>query len=138
MALSLNPIKVFLAPYAIYFKLALLAALFIGGVFTGCKCQATRNDAQVIDLTKWRDYYKEQANVNADAIREVNRQAKANQQAAFEWRDRAEEASNTAARERRANEQLKEDFAEKLARAKKDPDCKAIMEMELCPALRDY
>lgn len=138
MALSLNPIKAALAPYVIYIKLVFIAALFVGGVFTGCEWEEGRNSKHVAAVEKERDTYKEQSNVNALALQEVNKQYEANKQAALEWKERAEVAANFAKKEKEKNEDLQSDFQKRLAKAKTNPDCKAIMEMNLCPTLRDY
>lgn len=133
-----DPVIAAAQPYLIWLKLAFLAALFVGGVFTGCEWEEGRNSKHVAAVEKERDAYKSQSNINAAALQEVNKQFKANQQAAFEWKQRAEEAGHAADRERDKNNDLQEEFKKKLARAKKDPDCKAVMEMNICPMLRDY
>lgn len=138
MTLIPNPIKAAIAPYMVWLKVALLAALFVGGMFTGCKWEGSNNREQIQDLTKWRQYYFDQAATNADALAEVNRQYEANKQAAKEWKERAEQADKAADKEKDKNQDLQEAFEKRLAKAKSNPDCKAIMEMNLCPTLRDY
>lgn len=131
---NLNPVKAALAPYLLYLKLALLAALFLGGTFTGCKLQEGKVEkAQAAVL-----FYKGQSEANASALNAANKQALANKKVAD--KEKAARVKSTAAGEREKAENDKELqlWAEEVDRLKKDPDCKAIMEMKLCKSITSF
>ena len=127
-----DPLRATLAPYLAAIKLALMAAVFLGGLFTGCQCQERRDVKKIEKAQSSVLYYKGQAEANAAALTEVNKQYKANKQAAIEWQERASDAADAAEKQKRLNlkEQLK--WEKELAAAKKDPDCKALMESHIC------
>lgn len=130
--ISLNPIKTALAPYLFWLKLAFLAALFLGGLFTGCQLQEGRDQKKLGQAQAGLLYYKGQAESNALTLEEVNRQYKANAQAAREWQERAKESAAEVAKEKAKNNQENSKWAAELKRLKKDPDCKALMESKIC------
>jgi hypothetical protein len=133
-----DPLKASIAPYLVIIKLAVVAAVFLGGLFTGCQWQESRDDKKIEKAQSAVLYYKGQAEVNASALTEVNKQYKANKQAALEWRQRADDSARAAEKEKRENDKELQKWAEEVDRLKKDPDCKALMEAPLCKAITSF
>ena len=136
--MNLNPIKAAVTPYVLYLKLAFLAVLFLGGTFTGCKCQASRDESKIEAVEKERDGFKSQAEASATALTEVNRQTEANKRAAREQKERADEATEEATKQKRLLAQREDAWKKEYLRLKNTPDCKNLLEQNLCPALRNY
>lgn len=133
-----DPVVAAAQPYLIWIKLAFIASLFLGGLFTGCHVQKGRDAEKVTEITESRDYYKGQGDVLAKDLAEVNKQYKANAQAAREWRDRAQDIALAAAEEKKKNQRQQDKWEAELAKLKKDPDCKAILEMKLCKSITSF
>lgn len=127
-----DPVKAAAAPYLFWIKVAFMAVLFLGGLFTGCQLQENRDDKKVVKAQSAVLYYRGQAETNALALEEVNKQYKANAQAAREWQDRATATANEVAKQKEKNNKDNSKWAAELAKLKKDPDCKAIMESKIC------
>lgn len=128
-----------LSPYMLYLKLGFIAALFLSGVFVGCKMDEPDCSVQdkarselIIENATLRSANDEYAKV--EAIRSAQAAAQVAAQKKIEEQAKAEVA---AAQERAQT--LKERLAAieaKQAAARVDPKCRDIMELEICPALR--
>ena len=128
----LDPIRASIAPYLAAIKLALIAAVFLGGLFTGCQWQESRDVKKIEKAQSSVLYYKGQAEANAAALTEVNKQYKANKQAAIEWQERASDAASAAEKQKKENNKELQKWAEEVDRLKKDPTCKEILEARIC------
>lgn len=127
-----DPLKASIAPYLATIKLAVVAAVFLGGLFTGCQWQESRDVKKIEKAQSAVLYYKGQAEANAEALTEVNKQYKANKQAALEWQQRASDAAEAAEKQKKLNREEQLKWERELAEAKKDPGCKAILETKIC------
>lgn len=135
------PVKLLtkLNPYMLYLKLGFIAALFLSGVFVGCKMDEP--DCSVQDKAR-SELITENANLrsaNAEYAR-VEGQRNAQVAAQVDARKKIEEQAKVeiAAAQKRT-QTLKERLAaieRKQRDAASDPKCKDIMELEVCPALR--
>lgn len=129
-------INQYIKPYLMWFKVGLLITLFMAGWVTSCK-----------------HYKNADAQVDAEAAAEVATLRKANYDYAQADKARAAvAASEQAAQKKRDEDAVKavaaaekraQTLAGKLsaieakqAKAKADPKCRDIMELEVCPALR--
>jgi len=128
-----------LNPYMLYLKLGFIAALFLSGVFVGCKMDEP--DCSVQDKAR-SELITENANLrsaNAEYAR-VEGQRNAQVAAQVDARKKIEEQAKVeiAAAQKRT-QTLKERLVaieRKQRDAASDPKCKDIMELEVCPALR--
>lgn len=128
-----------LNPYMLYLKLGFIAALFLSGVFVGCKMDEP--DCSVQDKAR-SELITENANLrsaNAEYAR-VEGQRNAQVAAQVDARKKIEEQAKVeiAAAQKRT-QTLKERLAaieRKQRDAASDPKCKDIMEMQVCEALR--
>ena len=128
-----------LNPYMLYLKLGFIAALFLSGVFVGCRMDEP--DCSVQDKAR-SELITENANLrsaNAEYAR-VEGQRNAQVAAQVDARKKIEEQAKVeiAAAQKRT-QTLKERLAaieRKQRAAASDPKCKDIMELEVCPALR--
>lgn len=136
--ISLNPIKAAVAPYLLYIKLGLAAIALSVAFSSGCTYGSDKQEVKTVKAENQANVYARQAEALADTIEEGNRQVAANQQAAREQAAIAAQAVKDAEVEKKKNTKLQQEFNKKLAAAKKDPDCKAVLEMKLCPALLNY
>lgn len=126
-------------PYMLYLKLGFIAALFLSGVFVGCRMDEP--DCSVQDKAR-SELITENANLrsaNAEYAR-VEGQRNAQVAAQVDARKKIEEQAKVeiAAAQKRT-QTLKERLAaieRKQRAAASDPKCKDIMELEVCPALR--
>lgn len=128
-----------LNPYMLYLKLGFIAALFLSGVFVGCKMdepdcsvQEKARSELITENATLRSANAEYARVeglrNAQVAAQVDARKKIEEQAKVE----------IAAAQKRT-QTLKERLAaieRKQRDAASDPKCKDIMELEVCPALR--
>lgn len=131
-----------LQPYASAIKIglqvAVVAAIFSLGSWAGCSAGKSQSADTIKDLNAQVTTLTVQAGVTAKDVEEANAQVKANQQFAKEREKMAESAAKDAAEAKKKLASQHEDYKRKLKDAKKDPDCQAIMELELCPLLRNY
>lgn len=131
-----------LQPYASAIKIgvqvAIVVAIFTLGSWAGCSVGKGQSADTIKDLNEQVTTLTVQAGVTAKAVEAANAQVKANQQFAKEREKMAEDAAKDAAKAKKELASQHEDFKRKLKNAKKDPDCQAIMELELCPLLRSY
>lgn len=135
------PVKLLtkLNPYMLYLKLGFIAALFLSGVFVGCRMDEP--DCSVQDKAR-SELITENTNLrsaNAEYAR-VEGQRNAQVAAQVDARKKIEEQAKVeiAAAQKRT-QTLKERLAaieRKQRDAASDPKCKDIMELEVCPALR--
>lgn len=128
-----------LNPYMVYLKLGFIAALFLSGVFVGCKMDEP--DCSVQDKAR-TELITENATLrsaNAEYARvEGQRNAQAAAQAAAQKKIEEQAKAEVAAAQERA-QTLKDKLAAieaKQAKAAADPKCRDIMELEVCPALQ--
>ena len=128
-----------LTPYMLYLKLGFIAALFLSGVFVGCKMDEP--DCSVADNARAELIVENAAlrKANADyADVEAKRNAQAQAQKAEQDAQKARAQVEIAAAQKRA-QTLQERLAAieaKQAKAAADPKCRDIMELEVCPALQ--
>lgn len=131
-----------LQPYASAIKIglqvAVVAVIFGLGSWAGCSVGKGQSADTIKGLNEQVSTLTVQAEVTAKAVEAANAQVKANQQFAKEREKMAEDAAKDAAKAKQELTTKHREFTKKLKDAEKDPDCKAIMEMELCPILRDY
>ena len=128
-----------LNPYMVYLKLGFIAALFLSGVFVGCKMDEP--DCSVQDKAR-TELITENATLrsaNAEYARvEGQRNAQAAAQVAAQKKIEEQAKAEVAAAQERA-QTLKDKLAAieaKQAKAAADPKCRDIMEMQVCEALR--
>ena len=128
--------RLYIQPYAVWFKVGLLVLLFAAGWYTSAKYHKNA-DAQVdaelatdLAICRKANYDYEQA----DKQRATVAAAAA---AAQREREEAAEAAVVAAQKRAGALEGKLAAIEKRQRdAANDPKCRDIMELEVCPALR--
>ena len=128
-----------LNPYMLYLKLGFIVALFLSGVFVGCRMDEP--DCSVQDKAR-SELITENATLraaNAEYARvEGQRNAQAQAQKAEQDAQKARAQVEIAAAQKRA-QTLQERLAAieaKQAKAAADPKCRDIMEMQVCEALR--
>lgn len=73
----------------------------------------------------------------ATALRALSAQATANAAAAAQAKARAAAASGDAATAKQALTTAQADWERRYARARQQPDCRALLEMHLCPAVSE-
>ena len=128
-----------LNPYMLYLKIAFVVAMFLSGVFVGCKADSP--DCSVPEKARAELIVENaalrKANADyADAEKLRSEQAAANK-AAQEALAREAQVEANAARKRAQTLQSQLDAIEaRQAEAARDPKCRDIMELEVCPALR--
>lgn len=131
-----------LQPYASAIKIglqvAIVVAIFTLGSWAGCSVGKGQSADTIKDLNKQITTLTLQVDADAKAVAEANAQVQANKQFAKEREKMAEDAAKDAAKAKRELDAQGRAFQKKLKDAEKDPDCKAILEMNLCPLLRDY
>lgn len=126
-----------LKPYLVWVKAAAVAAVFAGGVLTGCQFQKGRDAEKIGDLRASLVKASAELRGAGNALREVTNRTRAEKAAAD-----ANTAANTAIAkdaERKAKEYRDEiEILERdLARAKaRSPSCRAQLEQPLCTELR--
>ncbi len=138
MSLLSEQIKPYLATIRVVLYGLAVVAIFGAGGFTGCKIKEHSNDKELQKITENRDYWKQQSEANAAAIAENNRQVEANKQFASEQQKIAEEAMRERDAAIKNNKQQAAAFDKKLKDASKNPDCGAVLRMNLCQILQDY
>jgi len=126
-------------PYMLYIKFGFIVALFLSGVFVGCKMDEP--DCSVQDKAR-TELITENATLrsaNAEYARvEGQRNAQAAAQVAAQKKIEEQAKAEVAAAQKRA-QTLKDKLAAieaKQAKAAADPKCRDIMEMQVCEALR--
>jgi len=126
-------------PYMLYIKFGFIVALFLSGVFVGCKMDEP--DCSVQDKAR-TELITENATLrsaNAEYARvEGQRNAQAAAQVAAQKKIEEQAKAEVAAAQERA-QTLKDKLAAieaKQAKAAADPKCRDIMELEVCPALQ--
>lgn len=132
-----------LAPYIGLIKILVLAVLVGAAFIGGCRAQKgadrDRLDKAAADLRAASVELGKAhlaLDASAKALREVDRQAKAAQAAAERLAKVAAEAVEGAERDAEAYADQLADVERELARAKRDPDCKQLLEVQSCAALR--
>lgn len=73
----------------------------------------------------------------ATALRTVSAQTRANAAAAAQAKNRAAAATATADKAKRDYAIAQADWARRYAHARQQPDCRAVLEMHLCPAVSE-
>lgn len=73
----------------------------------------------------------------ATALRTVSAQARANAAAAAQAKARAADASANAATAKQALAAAQADWDRRYRQARQQPDCRAVLEMHLCPAVSE-
>lgn len=131
-----------LEPYTAMIKLGLLGAavlvVFSLGSWVGCSVGKNSNADIVRDLEKQNSTLTAQLSAVSTAVEESNRQVEANKQFAKEREKMAAAAAEEARKAKKALAAKEKEVADKLKQARKDPDCQALLEMQLCPQLRNY
>jgi hypothetical protein len=113
------------------FLLALSVCLFGGGLYIGHHWSATKVEKLSNDLAIT------EGNLSAcgEGLNEVNKQFKANQQAAFEQKERADQAEKDAQKGRQMYSKALDQIDAEQAAARKEPGCAAQLEARICVAL---
>lgn len=131
-----------LKPYTLAIKIgSLLVGILLAfslGSWAGCTVGKRSNAAAIATLTNDRITLTAQLAVINGQIEESNRQVEANKQFAREREKMAEAAAKEATKAKKALAAKEKEVAEKIRQARRDPDCEALLEMQLCPQLRNY
>ena len=127
-----------LSPYMLYLKLGFIAALFLSGVFVGCRMDEP--DCSVQDKARTELITEvatlRAANAEYERVESIRNEQARQEQAAQAAREAAAGKEVEAARKRAQTLQGELDAIEaRQQAAKKDPKCRDIMELEVCPAL---
>lgn len=116
-----------------------IVGVFLLGSWAGCSAGHKQNASTIEEQGKTIAVQKAQLVANANAIEEANKQVKANQQFAREREQLANDIAKDVSKKNKKIAQLEEQISKKIVAAeKKNPDCKAVMEMNICPELMDY
>lgn len=128
-----------IAPYMMYLKIGAIAALFLSGVFVGCKMDEP--DCSVQDKARteliMENSVLRAANAEYARVEEARNAMTASQAAAQRKIEEQAKAEVTAAQKRAQTLQERLAAIERKQRdAASNPECRDIMELEVCPALR--
>lgn len=131
-----------LKPYTLAIKLGSLLAgvlfIFSLGSWAGCTVGKRSNASTIATLTNDKITLTTQLSAISGQIEAANAQVEANKQFAREREKIAEEAARETAKAKKTLAAKEKEVAEKIKQARKDPDCEALLEMQLCPQLRNY
>lgn len=129
-----NQLKPYLTLIKVVIGVLLLGVAFVGG----CKWEKNSYAEEKAELNTVISSQKLQLTALTSSLEEINKQALANKEAAEAAKERAEEAAleATKARAKLAREQAAWD--KKFEAAKKDPDCKELLERQLCPLIDSF
>lgn len=119
-------------PYLTLIKVALAGAIVSVAFVSGCNHGENNKEGEVATANADRDAHKLQADLNAAALQAVNETTAANVRMAEEWREKADSSAEEAARLKKENLKNQTAWAKQLAKLKKDPGCKALMESKIC------
>lgn len=136
--LTLEAAKAAVSPYLLLIKLGLVAALFLGGVFTGCQWQETRDDKKIATAETNVKYYQGQAVEVNKALVAMSDQAEANAAQAESQKAQADKAVQEAAAAKLKLDKQQSKWEKEFERIYKNPDCKRILEQKLCPLITDF
>lgn len=129
-----------LAPYMGLIKIAVLAALVAGAFVSGCSHgKAAQREADRARLDKAAAALRDAGaalEASAIALNEADALAKAAQHAALVHAKLAEEAVEGAQRDAEVYADQLAGIERELERAKRDPDCKQLLEMKSCAVFR--
>lgn len=130
----LNQLKPYLTLIKAGIGVLLLGVAFVGG----CRWEKNSYAEEKAELNTTIASQKLQLAALAGSLDEINQQALANKEAAEKAKERAEEAAleATKARAKLAREQAAWD--KKFDAAQKDPDCKRLLETQLCPFIDSF
>lgn len=131
-----------LKPYMLAIKIGVLLVGVLGvfslGSWAGCSVGKGQSASEISELKIEKGKLEVQVSSLAKDIENSNRQVEANKQFAKERQEMMEEAAKDAAKAKKALAEQRVSYEKKLKDAKKDPDCKAILEQQLCPLLQSY
>ncbi|QDH70850.1 hypothetical protein [Marilutibacter alkalisoli] len=124
-----------LRPYIYLVGLAISATLVLGGFVTGCRHGKASNAVAAARSAEAAGRAQASVNVMRTTLQEISRRAAEARAAASDWKRKAEQAADHARVAARKHEQTLAEIERELERAKRDPDCRAQLEEQLCVAL---
>ena len=131
------------APWMLYIKLGLIAAVFLFGAFVGCKAQSARDNAKLERKGAIIAKYNEALNgataqlrVNTTTFRAITAHARSEAKRAADNQAAGEAAAKQARKDKAKYEKKLTAIERALEAAKKaDPDCRKLLESPTCAAL---
>lgn len=127
-----------LKPYLLLIKIGLVVAVFLGGVYAGYQWKGGRDEAKLAKAAADVTFFQAQSAASAQALVDMNKQAQANAAQAEKQRALAEKAASEASSAKAKLNTKQIEWEEEFERVYKTPDCKRILEQNLCPLITDY
>lgn len=132
--LSLAPIK----PYLTLIKWGVGVLLLLGAFAWGWNVKGNRDEAKMGGMQQTIDAQLLQLETLNITLESVNAQTEENVKAAKEARERAEKAAAAAEKAKAKLDKKQAAWDREFEKAKRDPDCKELMERKLCPLIQDF
>jgi hypothetical protein len=127
-----------LTPYLNALKVAVLLSVLLFGMWGGCAIKEKQYKVQLIEAKVDRDAAVATYNSLIEDIKRGNEKTEAARGEDARLIKENEELSKQVADEKKKKAKEQKDWEKKLDAAAKDPDCKAILEANLCPLISDY
>lgn len=125
-----------LSPYMLWLKIGLAVALFAGGVVTGCQVQERRDALEIEKKDRALENASRDLLAASTALRQVSAATRAEAERAREQAEAGQAAVEQARRDAEAYRAQLGDIRADLEDAKRDPDCRRILELPTCAVLR--
>ena len=131
------------APWMLYIKLGLIAAVFLTGAVVGCKAQSARDahklaskDAVIAKYSAALDGAVAQLRVNTTTFKAITAHARSEAKRAADNQTAGEAAAKQARKDKKRYEGKLGAIARELEAAKaSSPDCRKLLESPTCAAL---
>lgn len=131
------------APWVLYIKLGLIAAVFLTGTVVGCKAQSARDEAKlerkdaiIAKYSAALDGSIAQLRVNTTTFQAITAHARKEKKRAADNQAAGEAAAKQARKDKKIYEGKLGAIARELEAAKNaDPDCRKLLESPTCAAL---
>lgn len=132
----MNPVREAIAPYLSLIKLAALAVLVALAFGGGCSVQSGRDAKAMAKKDRALSEAASALRASSAILREVDAQTQAMAREAAEQVKAAKQAEARAAEGAKALRSELAGINADIAKAKRDPDCKRMMEVRTCALLR--
>lgn len=127
-----------LTPYLALIKWGVGVLLLLTAFAWGWNIKGNRDEAKMGGMQQTIDAQLAQLKTLNTTLESVNTQTDENVKAAREARERAEKAAAAAEKAKAKLDKKQAAWDREFEEAKRNPDCKELMERKLCPLIKDF